>query len=155
MNTKKALIIGGSVVAGSLLLYLLLRKKPSTQEDTNPLPTTPTGGNGENPLAVLLKEGRKWWLSRDKKDDGNGEDSVVQPTYLKLGDSGNRVSALQRFLNQSSGGTLPVNGVFDAATQAAVKSEQEPFDNFELMFPNSVYGAVSKTYYDSFVKSYE
>lgn len=153
MDKKKALIIGGSVVAGSVALYFLLRKKPSTQVVIEDIPSTPTTGDDEeNPFKVLVSEGMKWWKSRqDSKEEG----AVSKPTYLKRGDSNDRVAALQKFLNVSSGAGLTVNGQFDAATEAAVKAEQDPFRNFEFMYPDSVYGAVSKTYYDAFVKSYE
>lgn len=153
MDKKKALIIGGSVVAGSVALYFLLRKKPSTEVVVEDIPATPTTGDEEeNPLSVLLNEGMKWWK---KRQDSKQEGAVSKPTFLKRGDSNNKVAALQKFLNLSSGAGLTVNGQFDAATEAAVKKEQDPFTNFEFMYPNSVYGAVSKTYYDAFVKSFE
>ncbi len=161
MDKKKALIIGGSVAAGSLLLYLLLRKRGGQEEvsdDFTPSPNQPT--QPENPFAILLREGLALLKQRQEKrkqselTQTEGE-SVSQPSYLKRGSKGSKVVALQKFLNQSSGAGLALDGDFGPATEVAVKSEQDPFSNFVFMYPNSVYGAISKTYYDMFVKSFE
>jgi hypothetical protein len=161
MDKKKLLIIGGSVAAGSLLLYLLLRKRGGQEQasdDFTPAPTQPA--QPENPFAILFQEGLAFLQQRQEKrrqsqlTQTEGE-SVSQPTYLKRGSKGAKVVALQKFLNQSSGAGLVTDGDFGKLTEDAVKAEQDPFSNFLFMYPNSVYGAVSKTYYDMFVKSFE
>ena len=161
MDKKKALIIGGSVAAGSLLLYLLLRKRGGQEQvsdDFTPSPNQPT--QPENPFAILFQEGLALLKQRQERrkqselTQTEGE-SVSQPSYLKRGSKGSKVVALQKFLNQSSGAGLALDGDFGPATEVAVKSEQDPFSNFVFMYPNSVYGAISKTYYDMFVKSFE
>jgi len=161
MDKKKALIIGGSVAAGSLLLYLLLRKRGGQEEvsdDFTPSPNQPT--QPENPFAILFREGLALLKQRQEKrkqselTQTEGE-SVSQPSYLKRGSKGSKVVALQKFLNQSSGAGLVVDGDYGKLTQDAVKAEQDPFSNFKFMYPDSVYGAISKTYYDMFVKSFE
>ena len=161
MDKKKALIIGGSVAAGSLLLYFLLRKRGGQEQasdDFTPAPTQPT--QPENPVAILFQEGLAFLQQRQERrkqsqlTQTEGE-SVSQPTYLKRGSKGAKVVALQKFLNQSLGAGLVTDGDFGKLTEDAVKAEQDPFSNFLFMYPNSVYGAVSKTYYDMFVKSFE
>jgi hypothetical protein len=142
-------------------LYLLLRKRGGQEEvsdDFTPSPNQPT--QPENPFAILFQEGLALLKQRQEKrkqselSQTEGE-SVLQPSYLKRGSKGSKVVALQKFLNQSSGAGLALDGDFGPATEVAVKSEQDPFSNFLFMYPNSVYGAVSKTYYDMFVKSFE
>jgi hypothetical protein len=161
MDKKKALIIGGSVAAGTLLLYLLLRKRGGQEQvsdDFTPSPNQPT--QPENPFAILFQEGLALLKQRQERRKQSeliqteGE-SVSQATYLKRGSKGSKVVALQKFLNQSSGAGLVTDGDFGKLTEDAVKAEQDPFSNFLFMYPNSVYGAVSKTYYDMFVKSFE
>tara|TARA_R110000803_G_scaffold16317_1_gene44757 strand:+ start:31182 stop:31667 length:486 start_codon:yes stop_codon:yes gene_type:complete len=161
MDNKKALIIGGSVAAGSLLLYFLLRKRGGQEEvsdDYTPLPTQ--AAQPENPFAILFREGlallQKRQQNRKEQEFTKTEgEAVSEATFLKRGMKAHRVVALQRFLNQSSGAGLATDGDFGKLTEDAVKAEQDPFSNFLFMYPNSVYGAVSKTYYDMFVKSFE
>ena len=161
MDKKKALIIGGSVAAGSLLLYLLLRKRGGQEQASDDFTPSPTQSpQPENPFAILFQEGLALLQQRQERrkqsqlTQTEGE-SVSQPTYLQRGSKGAKVIALQKFLNQSSGAGLVTDGDFGKLTQDAVKAEQDPFSNFLFMYPNSVYGAVSKTYYDMFVKSFE
>ncbi len=163
MDKKKALIIGGSVAAGSLLLYLLLRKRGGQEEVSDDYTPSPTqAAQPENPFAILFREGlallQKRQQNRKEQEvtlSSSEGASVSQPSYLKRGSKGSKVVALQKFLNQSSGAGLSLDGDFGPATEAAVKSEQDPFSNFQFMYPDSVYGAISKTYYDMFVKSFE
>ena len=161
MDKKKALIIGGSVAAGSLLLYLLLRKRGGQEQASDDFTPSPTQApQPENPFAILFQEGlaflqqRQQTRRKQQLTQTEGE-SVSQPSYLKRGSKGSKVEALQKFLNQSSGAGLVVDGDYGKLTQDAVKAEQDPFSNFLFMYPNSVYGEVSKTYYDMFVKSFE
>jgi len=164
MDKKKALIIGGSVAAASLLLYLLTRKRGVSQggsDDFTPAPTQTA--QAPNPFAILLEEGlsifKEYRNSRKKSNEvtltSTEGASVSQPSFLKRGSKGSKVVALQKFLNQSSGAGLALDGDFGPATETAVKSEQDPFSNFKFMYPDSVYGAISKTYYDMFIKSFE
>ena len=161
MDKKKALIIGGSVAAGSLLLYLLLRKRGGQEQASDDFtPSQTQAPQPENPFAILFQEGLAFLQQRQQRrreqqlTQTEGE-SVSQPSYLKRGSKGSKVVALQKFLNQSSGAGLVVDGDYGKLTEDAVKAEQDPFSNFLFMYPNSVYGAVSKTYYDMFVKSFE
>jgi hypothetical protein len=161
MDKKKALIIGGSVAAGSLLLYFLTRKRAAPQgasDDFTPAPNQTA--QAPNPLAILFQEGlsifQDYRKNREESKLTSTEGAAVsQPSYLKRGSKGSKVVALQKYLNQSSGAGLEIDGDFGPNTETAVKSEQDPFSNFKFMYPDSVYGAISKTYYDMFVKSFE
>ncbi|MDB9959954.1 peptidoglycan-binding protein [Gammaproteobacteria bacterium] len=72
---------------------------------------------------------------------------------LKLNSGGDRVKALQSFLNEEGSYGLVVDGKFGPLTLEAVKNQQSPFSNFKISFPNAVLGQVSEEYYNSFVKS--
>jgi len=74
---------------------------------------------------------------------------------LKKGSKGPKVEALQRFLNKEDNANLQVNGKFDAATLAAWKRQQYPFEGFLQSWPNAVEGQVNEDYYNAFVKQYE
>jgi peptidoglycan hydrolase-like protein with peptidoglycan-binding domain len=71
---------------------------------------------------------------------------------LKKGSGGAKVEALQRFLNQSSGYNLVVDGKYGQNTEGAVYSEQSPFDVFKGMYPDAVKGQVTEGYYNAFIK---
>lgn len=161
MDKKKLLLIGGGVAAGSILLYLLLKKRNSDDGQRKKDPViesadTQATQTPENPFSVLVRELTGIWGKKpaDNLQTYEGE-AVTDATYLQRGSKGSKVIALQKFLNQSSGAGLVVDGDYGKLTQDAVKAEQDPFSTFQLMYPNSVYGAVSKTYYDLFVKSFE
>jgi len=71
---------------------------------------------------------------------------------LKRGLKGDRVKALQAYLNNYSSAGLVVDGIFGSKTEAAVTSEQTPFSSFKLMFPDAVEGQVTEDYFNKFVK---
>lgn len=161
MDKKKLLMIGGGVTAGVVLLYLLFRKKPDnsaqTPDDWTPAPEPP---QPPNPWSVIGNELLTLWQNR--KQENQADDNiptaagaaVQQPSYLKMGSKGSKVTALQKWLNQS-GASIPVDGDFGPITRDAVIAEQQPFSTFQIMYPNSIEGHVSKTFYDLFVKSFE
>ncbi len=68
---------------------------------------------------------------------------------LKIGSGGEKVADLQRFLNDSGSYGLVVDGKFGPNTEAALKSEQSPFESFKTMYPNAVYGQASEEYYNN------
>jgi hypothetical protein len=74
---------------------------------------------------------------------------------LKKDSGGDRVKALQLFLNNSSSYGLVVDGKFGPATEGAVKNNQAPFPNFKSMFPNAIEGQVNEDYYNLYVSSSE
>ena len=80
---------------------------------------------------------------------------------LKKGSRGAEVVALQKFLNEVGLGNLlgtfgknkdGVDGIFGNATESAVKQQQSPFTNFQIMYPKAVFGQVSEDYYNMFIK---
>ena len=163
MDKKKVLMIGGGVAVSAILLYLLLRKRQPTApaDDWTPAPTQP---EPPNPWQVIGGELLSLWQNRKagQKQTQSGSNytqtegaAVDQPSYLKRGSKGAKVRALQTWLNQSSGAGLVVDGDYGKLTEDAVKAEQDPFNQFLFMYPNSIYGSVSKTFYDLFIKSYE
>ena len=91
--------------------------------------------------------------------DNNIFERVINRLYqndsfpLKLNSGGDRVKALQRFLNEEGSYGLDVDGKFGPLTLEAVKSQQSPFSNFKISFPNAVLGEVSEEYYNSFILS--
>ena len=160
MQHKKAILIGGGVAAGAVLIYLLTRRRavaaspqgeftpaPTAQDDPTTFPWAELG----NEFLNLLKKRR----SNTSNTSAPTEAAVSQPSFLKRGSKGSKVVALQKWLNQSSGAGLVTDGDFGPSTEAAVKREQDPFSVFEGMYPNSIYGQVSKTFYDLFIKSFE
>jgi hypothetical protein len=163
MDNKKILMIGGGVAVSAILLYFLLRKRQPTApvDDWTPAPTQP---EPPNPWQVFGGELLSLWQNRKRTQNQTESGSnytqtegaaVDQPSYLKRGSKGPKVRALQAWLNQSSGVGLALDSDFGPATEAAVKAEQDPFNQFLFMYPNSIYGRVSKTFYDQFIKSYE
>jgi peptidoglycan hydrolase-like protein with peptidoglycan-binding domain len=137
MNTKKIifLALGGIATAGvGYLFYNLLRKKPQTFQE-----------------AI---EDTKNTIVEAPSDIS----SVVTSSYtdkgfpLKKGSGGAKVEALQRFLNQSSGYNLVVDGKYGQYTEGAVYTEQSPFDVFKGMYPDAVKGQVTEGYYNAFIK---
>ena len=160
MDKKKLLIIGGGVTAGVVLLYLLFRKKPDDSAQNSNWTPAPQQPEPPNPWKVLLTEvGAILKTRREEKEADNNLPTaagaaVQQPSYLKMGSKGYKVTALQKWLNQS-GASIPVDGDFGPITRDAVIAEQQPFSTFEIMYPNSIEGHVSKTFYDLFVKSFE
>lgn len=160
MDKKKLLLIGGGVTAGVILLYLLFRKKPensASNDDWTPAPPQP---ETPNPWSVIGNEILSIWQTRkqQKEEENNlptaSGAAVQQPSYLKQGSTGPKVTALQKWLNES-GANIPVDGDFGPITRDAVIAEQQPFSTFQIMYPNSIEGHVSKTFYDLFIKSFE
>lgn len=161
MDKKKLLIIGGGVSAGVVLLYLLFRKKPDNSAQNPDWTPAPQQPEPPNPWKVLLTEvGAILKTRREEKEEAENNlpsaagAAVQQPSYLKIGSKGSKVTALQKWLNQS-GASIPVDGDFGPITRDAVIAEQQPFSTFQIMYPNSIEGHVSKTFYDLFVKSFE
>lgn len=75
---------------------------------------------------------------------------------LKKGSCGRQVAALQAFLNNAdSNNSLTTDGVFGAMTQAAWKNEQRPFDSFKIMNPDAISGQVTRSYYNTFVYTFD
>jgi hypothetical protein len=164
MDKKRLLLIGGGVTAGVVLLYFIFRKKnPETsagQDDWTPTPSQPSQPETPNPWSVIatelgaLLQNRRQQKEQDDNIPTAAGAAVVQPSYLKIGSKGSKVTALQKWLNQS-GASIPVDGDFGPITRDAVIAEQQPFSTFQIMYPNSIEGHVSKTFYDLFVKSFE
>jgi len=162
MDNKKILLLSGGVAAGAVLIYFLTRSRasaPAAGNDGTPAPPQP---ETPNPWQVLGTEFLSLWQNRRGAKTSTQSNytqtegaAVDQPSYLKRGSQGAKVRALQRWLNESSGTGLAIDGDFGPATEAAVKAEQDPFNQYVFMYPNSLYGQVSKTFYDLFIKSYE
>lgn len=137
MNTKKIifLALGGIATAGvGYLFYNLLRKKPQS-------------------FSEVIEDTKNTIVNAP-----SDVTSIVTSSYtdkgfpLKKGSGGEKVKALQRFLNESSGYNLVVDGKFGNLTEGAVISEQTPFDVFKGMYPNAVKGQVSESYYKEFIE---
>ena len=89
---------------------------------------------------------------------GSAKDCTSQDASfpLKKGSCGRQVVALQRFLNDSnSNNKLDPDGNFGPITEAAWKNEQAPFSSFKTMFPDAVEGQVTRSYYDTFVYTFD
>ena len=118
-------------------------------------------GTGVGLYFLLRPRGGK--NGNNKSNDDSIFDKVIRNTFysdesfpLKKGSGGDKVKALQGFLNDSnSANNLDVDGKFGPLTEAALKSEQDPFEQFKVSYPNAVYGQVSQGYYNDFVKAYE
>jgi len=144
MNTKKIifLALGGIATAGvGYLVFNLLRKKPQTFQEAI-----------EDTKNTIVE------APRDVS-------SIVTSSYkdqgfpLRKGSGGAKVEALQKFLNQSSGYNLVVDGKYGQKTESAVLSEQMGYDrndknwqNFKNMYPNAIKGQVTEEYYNAFIK---
>lgn len=122
---KITLITLGVLGTGVGLYFLFRKPKSNGYIDSNP-------SNPSNP---------------SRNNTGGGYSTSGFP--LKRGSGGENVKNLQRFLNQSSGYGLTVDGKFGPATERALKSEQSPFSAFKTMYPNAVEGQASKEYYDN------
>ena len=86
-------------------------------------------------------------MTKIKKDSKNNIFSFP----LKLNSGGDKVKALQIFLNDEGSYGLDADGKFGPLTLEAVKNQQSPFSDFKMSFPNAVLGEVSEEYYNSFV----
>ena len=112
-------------------------------------------GAGIGIYAILRR--RRKGSSNTVTYDNNIFDRVLNRLYendsfpLKLNSGGDRVKALQRFLNEEGSYGLDVDGKFGPLTLEAVKNQQSPFSNFKMSFPNAVLGEVSEEYYNSFI----
>ena len=127
----KITLIGLGILGVGVGLYFVFRKKPPYNQDPKK----------EDKEKKTKKQGTKW-----------GDDSFP----LKRGSKGNRVKALQKYLNDSSSGyALATDGLFGPLTEAAVQSEQTPFEQFKVGYPNAVFGQVSEEYYNDFVVGFE
>ncbi len=129
-KTLKISLISLGLIGAGLGIYVLLKRRK--------------GSNGNNTVTY----------------DNNIFDRVLNRYQnnsfpLKLNSGGNRVKALQVFLNESSGYGLDTDGKFGPLTLNAVKNEQSPFGEFKKSFPNAVFGEVSEEYYNLFIKNYE
>ena len=162
MKHKKAIIIGSSVLVGATAILLLVRRKRNTTspQETPQLPTE--SPESQIPWDMIKNDLKRWWKKRKSENTTTSTDSttpslpnVEQPSFLKRGSKGSKVVALQKWLNQSAGANLTVDGDFGAATELAVKREQDPFATYLTMYPDAEYGRISKTFYDLFIKSFE
>jgi hypothetical protein len=118
-------------------------------------------GTGVGLYFLLRPRGGK--NGKNEPKDDSIFDRVIRNTFysdesfpLKKGSGGDKVKALQRFLNNAnSTHNLDVDGKFGSLTEAALKSEQDPFEQFKVSYPDAVYGQVTQGYYNDFVKEYE
>tara|TARA_Y100000385_G_scaffold290628_1_gene364605 strand:+ start:296 stop:688 length:393 start_codon:yes stop_codon:yes gene_type:complete len=122
---KITLIVVGVLGTGVGLYYLLRPSRIRNKSNNN--------GGLNSPKIVNKKE---------DKFSGRG-------FPLKLGSGGVKVENLQRFLNDAGSYGLKVDGKFGPNTEAALKSEQSPFESFKSMYPNAVYGQASEEYYNN------
>ena len=112
-------------------------------------------GTGIGVYAFLRK--RKNEGSSSVTYDNNIFERVLNRLYqndsfpLKLNSGGDKVKALQIFLNDEGSYGLDADGKFGPLTLEAVKNQQSPFSDFKMSFPNAVLGEVSEEYYNSFV----
>jgi len=110
-------------------------------------------------LYFLLKPS-KARKDENYSDDDNIFEKIIKKFTsssfpLKNGSGGDRVKALQIFLNTSGSYGLIVDGKFGPATETALKGEQAPFSQFKAMYPDAVNGQVTEGYYNMFIKQYE
>jgi peptidoglycan hydrolase-like protein with peptidoglycan-binding domain len=122
-NLKITLIVVGVLGTGVGLYYLL---RPSRVRIT---PSNNGTNNSPNIKTVDKFSGRGF--------------------PLKKGSGGVKVENLQRFLNDAGSYGLKVDGKFGSNTEAALKSEQAPFEVFKSMYPNAVEGQASEEYYNN------
>jgi LPXTG-motif cell wall-anchored protein len=86
---------------------------------------------------------------------GGGSSYSGRGFPLKKGSGGNKVVALQKYLNESGSYGLDVDGKFGNKTKGALEQEQSPFENLKVSYPSEVFGQVSEEYYNDNVKQYE
>ena len=122
---KITLITLGVLGTGVGLYFLFRKPKSNGYIDSNP-------SNPSNP---------------SRNNTGGGYSTSGFP--LKRGSGGENVKNLQRFLNQSSGYGLTVDGKFGPATESAVKDNQKPFAEFKKMYPQAIEGQVSEEFYNN------
>lgn len=131
----KLSLIGAGVVGGGLLIYALIRRWNNQRGMRNQAVTPSVDPSTSNNTASSI------W----------GDDSFP----LGYRSYGPKVVAVQLYLNQVNSANLEVDGKFGNNTLNAWKSEQYPFSDFRLMYPNAVEGEMSEHYYNQFVKAYE
>mgnify|MGYP003112318015 FL=1 len=144
MNTKKLILItlGGVATAGvGYLVFSLLRKKPTSfGEAVTDVKETIVNLPDEVSSVVTSKYTDKGFP-------------------LRKGSGGDKVKALQKFLNDAGSYGLAVDGKFGNLTENAVLNEQMGFDgddkswqNFKNFYPDAVKGQVTEEYYNLFIK---
>ena len=131
---KITLIVVGVLGTGVGLYYLLRPSRIRNKSNNN--------GGLNSPKIVNKKEVPTGSVTKEDKFSGRG-------FPLKLGSGGVKVENLQRFLNDAGSYGLKVDGKFGPNTEAALKSEQSPFESFKSMYPNAVYGQASEEYYNN------
>jgi len=101
-----------------------------------------------------LKKKAKQYKNDDCIVDGVDmcSDDVPGDSYLfplEVGSKGEKVIALQKYLNAKNNAKLAVDGIFGPLTLKALLSQQTKESYTEEK------GKVSESYYDQFIKSYE
>jgi len=98
-------------------------------------------------------------INENTNTDPKPKPSQSSKLPLKKGSKGEEVKQLQRFLIAEGYdiGMFGVNrdgvdGDFGNLTLKAVKENQNPFSVFKSMYPNAVYGQVSKDFFDLNIK---
>lgn len=125
-RTLKYSLIGVGLTAATIVTISLLRRRKLRKELGI---ETPSNGGGSNTPAPAAN------------DD----------FPLKKGSRGERVKKLQEFLNKTNNETLVVDGIFGSKTEAAVKRNQAPFENFKQMYPDAVEGQVQQKFFRTFI----
>lgn len=135
-KTLKYSLIGVGVAATGLIILTLLQKRRRNRI----LAERAAGSETPTPSSSTNTPSSIW-----------GDDSFP----LGYRSYGPRVVAVQLYLNERANKSLVVDGKFGNDTTAAWKSEQYPFSDFRLMYPNAVEGEMSENYYNQFVKEFE
>ena len=131
----KLSLIGAGAVGGGLLIYALIRRWKNQRDAKNQADTRII-----DPVTSNNTPSSTW-----------GDDSFP----LGYRSYGPKVVAVQLFLNETANANLVVDGKFGNNTVTAWKSEQYPFQDFRIMYPNAVEGEMSEQYYNTFVKKFE
>lgn len=125
-RTLKYSLIGVGLTAATIVTISLLRRRKLRKELGIETPSNGGGSNTPEPAA---------------NDD----------FPLKKGSRGERVKKLQEFLNNMNNESLVVDGIFGSKTEAAVKRNQAPFENFKQMYPDAVEGQVQQKFFRTFI----
>lgn len=135
-KTLKYSLIGVGVAATGLIVLTLLQKRRRNRI----LAERAAGSETPAPAPSANTPSSTW---------GDDEFPLGFRSY------GPNVVAVQLYLNEAANKNLEVDGKFGNDTLAAWKSEQDPFQDFRISFPNAVYGEMSADYFNTNVAQYK